>query len=114
MSPNPPDDDRHGPEGPPTDDRVDPDPLTIGFDSTTEQPATAVLAAVEKHSGVDATALPPLDESLDPDSLDELITDAGAGADDSVATVEFTYAGYYVTVRSDEHVTVVPRTDESD
>lgn len=76
------------------------------FDPRTENPTTAVIETVEEHSGVDATELPPLSDSVDPDSLNNLVT-SPSGSQDDVLTVTFTYAGYRVAVHSDGLVGVV-------
>lgn len=91
------------PDDPPDDDAGD---LTRRFDSQTETPTTAVLEAIEAHSGIDATELPPLSERVSPDALNEFIQQTPASPASEALRVEFAYANYWVTVRSDNHVTV--------
>jgi len=58
-------------------------------------PVVAVVERVAAADGVDPTDLPPLDDRVDADALDQLLTDAAADV-----TVEFEYAGYTVVARS--------------
>lgn len=53
-----------------------------------------VVETVANHSNTDALDLPPLFDTLDPDSLDTLIRGMTDGK------VSFDYAGYHVTVNS--------------
>lgn len=103
---------------------IDPDELPEGdetqhlarrFDSRTETATTAVLETIELHSGVDAIDLPPLSDRVNPDALNEFIDQAPPNPDGEALRVGFAYAGYWVVVRSDAHVTVWPhQTEDSD
>lgn len=84
------------------------------FDSRTEQPATAVLEAVEAHSGVAASDLPPLRQALDPDALNALLTSGTTSPDGEPLVVEFSYAGYRITVRGDDVVSVTVHSPSSE
>lgn len=65
-----------------------------------------IVEAVAERNAVDPTDLEPrLHDVIDPDALDTLFP-AGGGADDSTATVEFTYAGCSVTVDGSGRVDV--------
>ncbi|MFB6166293.1 MAG: HalOD1 output domain-containing protein [Haloarculaceae archaeon] len=64
----------------------------------------AVVTAVADAEGVDPTDLEPLFDVVDPDALDALF----AGGDASVE-LTFNYAGYAVTVRGVEDVSLSER-----
>ncbi|MFB6171621.1 MAG: HalOD1 output domain-containing protein [Haloarculaceae archaeon] len=66
---------------------------------------TDVAFAVAAVEDVDPTDLPPLGETLDPSALDDLVRSLPAGG-----SVQFTYAGHLVTVRSGGGI-VVERVD---
>ncbi|MFB6120121.1 MAG: HalOD1 output domain-containing protein [Halobacteriaceae archaeon] len=68
--------------------------VSVTYDPSREDPSMRVCAAVAELRGVDATALPPLSDSLDPDALNALMR---APADTGVA-LSFSYAGATVTV----------------
>lgn len=57
-----------------------------------------VVQKVAEQSDTDALELPPLFHTLDPDSLDTLIQGMGEGE------VSFDYAGYNITVDSQEAI----------
>lgn len=80
-------------------------PPTIGSvdDAFDGDASMAVVQQVAERASVDATALPPLYESIDPDALDAIFASTTAGTSRS-GRVEFTYAGYRVTVCSDDGV----------
>ena len=59
-----------------------------------------VVQTVASQSNTDALDLPPLFDTLDPDSLDTLIREMDEGK------VSFTYAGYNITVTTDGGVEV--------
>lgn len=59
-----------------------------------EPPSATVVQAVATEKETDPTALPPLYESIDPDSLDSLL----ASATDQKLQIEFEYAGCYVVL----------------
>jgi hypothetical protein len=56
-------------------------------------PVLAVVNAVAAKRGVSTEELPPLRESVDPDALDRLVTEAN-----SLLQIEFQYLEYHVTV----------------
>ncbi|UIP01516.1 hypothetical protein Hbl1158_15375 (plasmid) [Halobaculum sp. CBA1158] len=60
------------------------------------QPSIAVIEAVAAVTGRDPTALPPLEDRIDVDGLNDVLT--GNGADDAGVYVSFTYAGVAVAV----------------
>lgn len=71
-----------------------------------------ITEAIAEREGTHASALPPLYESIDPESLTSFV----ASADDGSTTVRFEYCGYDVTVAGDGEVEVedgdrTPRTD---
>lgn len=73
-------------------------------DSTTGEgvaPSTAVTEAVSARAGAPVSELPPLNEVVDPDALNTLFVDRGAGG-----SVEFQYAGCRVTVHADHTIEV--------
>ena len=57
-------------------------------------PSEQVIQTIAKQSNIDALDLPPLFDTLDPDSLDKLIRGMTDGK------VSFEYAGYYITINS--------------
>lgn len=61
----------------------------------------AILETVARREGVPVTRLqPPLYEAVDPDALEALLT-ADRTASRQPISVQFEYAGYDVTARSD-------------
>lgn len=56
------------------------------------RPSVAVIEAVAREAGVDPLTLPPLYDTIDPDSLDRLVPLDGTGE------LVFRYHGYEVTV----------------
>lgn len=64
--------------------------------------ATAVVSSVATVAGVEPTALPPLQRSLDVDALEAVLGSAREGT----ATATFTYAGYRVTADSSGSIRV--------
>lgn len=68
-----------------------------------EPPTTALIGALATCYGVEATDLPPLQETLPCEALDRLLTDG----DD--ITVTFPYEDWHVTV-SEESIVIRPRT----
>ncbi|QRV17800.1 hypothetical protein JMJ58_22475 (plasmid) [Haloterrigena salifodinae] len=78
--------------------------ITANWDADTDNtPVYAVVSAVAEAEGVDPVDLPPLYETIDPEALNDLLSSRD---DSTVATVEFEYAGYAVTVRGEGMVTV--------
>lgn len=69
-------------------------------------PSSRVIDAVARSKGVDATELPPLYETVDPDALDALCASYTNGGDGTAMHIRFTYAGREVVVRTPEHVEV--------
>lgn len=73
---------------------------------TDQQAALAsvrVIETVADAADADPLAMAPLSDAIDPDALDSLLA---AGFD---GHVQFAYAGYDVTVRGDEPVSVTGR-----
>ena len=71
-----------------------------------EKAATlAVLEAVESASEIDATALPPLYDAVDPDALDALF-ESSDPTPTSAPRLSFSYAGLEVTVDGGPTLTV--------
>lgn len=59
---------------------------------------TSVVVSVSAVSGVEPTALPPLQRTLDTDALEAVVGSAREA--DTELTVTFAYAGFHVTVDS--------------
>lgn len=59
------------------------------------RPAERVVDAVSDETDTDPLELPQLYDAIDPDALNDAVVDLDVGR------VEFTYAGYFVTVRAD-------------
>lgn len=66
--------------------------------------AVTVLKAVADREGVDVTDLPPLDDIVNPDALDEVFARKHDGTPRQGGRITFSYAGYSVTVHSDQGV----------
>lgn len=64
-----------------------------------------VVEEVAGATGRDAVTLPPLYDAVDPDALDALVD----GSSD--VQISFVYAGYEVTVESDQRITLEERSD---
>lgn len=65
-------------------------------------PSTGVVQAVAAVRDVDPVELPPLNDHVDPDALDRLLTDDG----DASVQVSFQYAGTEIYVRGSGAVEV--------
>lgn len=59
-------------------------------------PSIDVVERVAEVHGTDPASLPVLYESIDPDALDQLLST-------SDVRIQFEYAGYYVSVETDDH-----------
>ncbi|GAA0660999.1 HalOD1 output domain-containing protein [Natronoarchaeum mannanilyticum] len=66
-----------------------------------EPTSAAVVRAVATASNTAATGLPPLYDTVDPDTLDSLFPSDAAGGE-----LRFDYAGYAVVVGANETVTL--------
>jgi hypothetical protein len=64
-------------------------------------PIFAVVDAVAAKKGVSAEDLPPISESVDPDALDRLVTEAKTSLH-----IEFQYLEYHVTITATGDVEV--------
>ena len=84
--------------------------LTEQFDLRTETPTTAVVKAIEAHTGTDWDERPPLHRRLDPESLNQLLTQPAPDEPGEMVSVTFQWAGHHVTISSDGLVTVVENT----
>jgi anti-sigma factor RsiW len=69
---------------------------------TVSETSRAVVDAVAEVAGTTPTALPGLNDVVDPDALDALFA-----GDRTNGQVTFNYAGYRVTVDADRRVSVV-------
>lgn len=87
-------------DGGPTGDQV-PGPAPLE-----RSPSEAVALALADEQGLDATELPPLYASIDPEALDALLRRAPD------ARVTFTHHGYEITVDGRGDVALAP-TDEA-
>ncbi|TYT60335.1 HalOD1 output domain-containing protein [Natrialba swarupiae] len=67
--------------------------------------STAVIETRAKKKGVKPTALPPLYESVDPETLDSLFEQTETGTARKIA-IEFVYDGSLVTVTVDDGFTI--------
>ncbi|WP_336036356.1 HalOD1 output domain-containing protein [Halobacterium yunchengense] len=73
---------------------LDAEPATVRYDwRESGQPSVTVSEAVAAATGRLTTDLPPLQQSVDPDALDTLLTRG-----QSAVTVSFTYADVTVSV----------------
>jgi|GEM_PF-2514051 len=71
-----------------------------------EPTSAAVVRAIATASNTAATRLPPLYDTVDPDTLDSLFPSDAAGGE-----LRFDYAGYAVVVGSNGTVELYERTD---
>ena len=67
-------------------------------ESTAGSTSTRVVAAVAAEKGVDSTALPPLNDAIDPDALDAIFEDIRDG--ERRRELRFSYAGQEIRVRN--------------
>lgn len=68
-----------------------------------ELPSERVIEAVAAYSNTPPEELPPLYNTLDPDALDVLFPSDGMNG-----RVDFSYANYKVTLRSDKEIELSP------
>jgi len=83
---------------------------------TDQSNSIQIIEAVAETAGVDPLELPPLYETIDPEAIDALIADSETGHSTSPSLIKFAYAGYTVTVDSNQTVEVIDtatRTAES-
>lgn len=74
-----------------------------GKSDSREAPVFAVVSAVAEASGTDPFELPPLNEVIDPEALNDLFA---SRPEASVEKVAFRYAGYDVAVHGNGDVRV--------
>ena len=101
---------------PPADDvsvSYDPeaDVYRATFESATVEPTVAVVQTMAAAEETDPTDLEPLYDAIDPQALDRICSE-GVPARDGDRTVEFTYHGRRVAVRSRGAVEIRPLDDE--
>jgi hypothetical protein len=77
----------------------------VRFDRVTVAPSIAVVAAVAAETGSAPTEVPPLFSAVDSEALDSLFRSWDTGSTDSV---DFTFAGFAVTVYATGEVALVP------
>lgn len=82
------------------------EPIREEYDWSSTEPSTAVVEVVASASNCAPTATEPLYDAIDPDALDALVGSAETRPTD--VTVEFAFAGYAVTVSSDDSVQIRP------
>lgn len=68
-----------------------------------EFPTEAILEAVASRRGVQKNELPPLQRSVDVDSITKVYADLSR---ETPGEVTFTYCGYTISVYGDGHITV--------
>lgn len=83
-------------------------PLEIQYDWESDHSMGAVIVqAMVEEARVDATDVPQsFYESIDPDALDDLFRPQISGSSRMKGKLSFSFAGHYVTARSDGHITV--------
>lgn len=85
--------------------------LSVSAAGRETNPSETVIDEVAAREGVDPLDLErPLFESIDPEALDSLVESAVERPGRSPVEIEFSYAGYDVTVTSDGSVDVSERT----
>lgn len=70
--------------------------MTNRMSDRDESLSVALVNSVAELTGREVSSLPPLHESIDPDALERLFEPTATGP--RVGTIEFRYAGYFVTV----------------
>lgn len=70
------------------------------FDDQEIAPSMAVVEVMAHVVDTDPLQLDPLHETIDPESIDRLCTRASHGRRDGDRSIEFTYHGFDVTVKS--------------
>jgi hypothetical protein len=78
------------------------------FDWSSRAPSEGVIETVAIAADAEPTAIEPLYNSVDPDSLDALVRSNGRGPKNGDVTVTFTLDGHDVQVGSDGVVIVRP------
>ena len=83
---------------------------------STKEISSHIVEAVARAKETDSKTLPPLYDAVDPDALDALFTHATTTVTrhESAPTVQFSYAGLTVVVRSATNIEVRGPTDESE
>lgn len=76
-----------------------------------ESPSQAVVQAVARVSGDDPTAVDPLYDVIDPDSLNALFAGNRGFGNDTSGSVTFSYSGYEVVVEANGRGHVRDRED---
>lgn len=80
----------------------------IGFEWTAyESPSWAVIATVAAASDRPPRELPPLYDSVDPDTLDALFEDSRLASDADIR-ITFRFGGYEVTLHQCGEIYLVP------
>lgn len=75
-------------------------------------PSIAVTKTTAIAANCDTAELTPLYETIDPESIDEIIDPNVATRADAPCSISFTYVGYHVTIRSTGDVRVQPEIRE--
>lgn len=74
---------------------------TVTFDWTEfDSPSTAVITAVATNSDEDPTTIEPLNDVLDPDSLNSFLAVQGSAQHAPNESVEFEYQGYWIVIKA--------------
>jgi hypothetical protein len=94
--------------GPPVDDRdvdyhADRGTYRTSYDPETESLSIRLLETVAAVTGVEPTALDPLDEYIDPDALDAIFEPLQSRAQ-AHGSLSFDYEGLLVIVHSDGEI----------
>lgn len=77
----------------------------IDVDADGQSPTDVIIETVADVEGVDALALPPLADAIDPDVVDDFV-DATESDSPSPAALCFSYSGWHVFVRRDGTIIV--------
>lgn len=72
-----------------------------------ESPSVTVVSAIASIRGCSPVQLPPLYDTIDPDSLDQFVSILDSHGSSNVS-ITFRYNGYRVTVQSSQTVKIVP------
>lgn len=70
-----------------------------------------VIRVVAVHSNQEPENLPPLNNTVDPDALDDIFEPRTDGTPRRGGIIEFTYAGYDVRITGNQEVEVEPFVD---
>lgn len=82
--------------------------VTVKLHPPNSDYSTEVLMAIADALNTNATELPPLRDSVDPDTINNILQDADARRADQTEQLSFEYADMEVTIYSDKRLHLKP------